>query len=111
MEREQGIHIEANNSTVVVGSTGTVTIGASPLSEMEEELLRVYRGLSTRQKIELLSQAYEIEEENKKSPPSDTSEKGPRKQKNNQGKPPVINKNALPVLRPPTGLEVHPPQA
>lgn len=67
MERES-IHIEANNSTVVVGSTGTVTIGASPLSEMEEELLRVFRGLTTRRKIELLSKAYEIEEENKKAP-------------------------------------------
>lgn len=68
MAMEQGIHIEANNSTVVVGSTGTVTIGASPLSEMEEELLRVFRGLTTRRKIELLSKAYEIEEENKKAP-------------------------------------------
>lgn len=67
MERES-IHIEANNSTVVVGSTGTVTIGASPLSELEEELLRVFRGLTTRRKIELLSKAYEIEEENKKAP-------------------------------------------
>lgn len=70
MAMEQGIHIEANNSTVVVGSTGTVTIGASPLSEMEEELLRVFRGLATRRKIELLSRAYEIEEEQKKKAPA-----------------------------------------
>ena len=110
MERES-IHIEANNSTVVVGSTGTVTIGAPQLSELEDELLRVFRGLSTRQKIELLSQAYEKEEQNKKGPPPDTSEKGPCKKENNRGHTPVINKNALPVLRPPTGLEVHPPQA
>ena len=54
------VHIEANNSTVVVGCSGSVNAG-TPLSELDLELLRVFRSLPTRKKVELLNTAYELE--------------------------------------------------
>lgn len=55
-------------SSVVVGSANTTTSassGGAVLSEMESELLRVFRGLDMRRKNAMLAHAFSVEDQMK----------------------------------------------
>lgn len=75
-QRKHGIsrHYHVNiisasaGSSVVVGSSNTTTSannGAAVLSEMESELLRVFRGLDMRRKNAMLAHAFSVEDQMK----------------------------------------------
>lgn len=75
-QRKHGIsrHYHVNiisasaGSSVVVGNSNTTTSannGAAVLSEMESELLRVFRGLDMRRKNAMLAHAFSVEDQMK----------------------------------------------
>ena len=49
------------NSTVIVGCSGEVSVENKTLSELETELLRIFRSVSIRERVSLIQQAYEYE--------------------------------------------------
>lgn len=71
-------YIEAHSgSSVVVGCTGSTTIGAgSTMDEMERELLRTFRALTIKDKVKVVNGLYLFEErrrrEKEKGHPADT---------------------------------------
>lgn len=72
-EDSSRILIASDRSTILQGNTGTTTVAqgsANPagdqLTEMEKELLRIFRSLDMRKKNEFMSKAYDIEDSIKK---------------------------------------------
>lgn len=61
--RTSGIYnINAYHSTVIVGNSGSVHIGAD-YSDMEAELLKVFRALPMRDRVKIMNSMYELLEE------------------------------------------------
>lgn len=63
-------NISISNSSVLLGCSGqtTATNGTVRRTESEEELLRIYRTLSIREKIEFMEKVYQFEDKMKKEP-------------------------------------------
>lgn len=59
-------NIYAHNSSVVVGNTGNVQIGNS--SDIEQELIKVFRALPLRDKVNLMNTAYQLQDKLKPQP-------------------------------------------
>ena len=53
--------VQTNNG-VIGQNNGNITIGSQPLSKEEQELLRIYNKIGVRERMKLLSLAYELEE-------------------------------------------------
>ena len=51
-----------NNSVIILGCSGNINVSNTPqLNEHESELLCVFRNLTTKQRVRLLEQAYEMQ--------------------------------------------------
>jgi transcriptional regulator with XRE-family HTH domain len=59
-------NIRAEDSVVVNANSGNVAINSNQLSEMEQEVLRIFRTLDMRDKNRVMSYLYNIEDELKK---------------------------------------------
>lgn len=60
MDKDKIIRIEAHNSAILVGSnSNTITNGIGPaLGELETEVLKILRGLTTRQRVAVMDMIY-----------------------------------------------------
>ena len=58
--------IKAENSVVVQGNGNTAVNGGESLSEMEREILRVFRSLDMRGKNEFMTYTYSVEDKTRK---------------------------------------------
>lgn len=63
---EMSTNIHAEDSVVVKANSGDVAINSNQLSEMEQEVLRIFRTLNMRDKNRVMSYLYNIEDELKK---------------------------------------------
>ena len=63
---EMSTNIRAEDSVVVKANSGDVAINSNPLSEMVQEVLRIFRTLNMRDKNRVMSYVYNIEDELKK---------------------------------------------
>lgn len=63
---EMSTNIHAEDSVVVKANSGDVAINSNQLSEMEQEILRIFRLLDMRDKNRVMSYLYNIEDELKK---------------------------------------------
>lgn len=63
---EMSTNIRAEDSVVVKANSGNVAINSNQLSEMEQEILRIFRLLDMRDKNRVMSYLYNIEDELKK---------------------------------------------
>ena len=66
MEDDRDAFISATNSVVVSRNSGSISVGSTQLSDMEQEILRIFRLLDMRDKNRVMSYLYNIEDELKK---------------------------------------------
>lgn len=62
LREETSTNIHAENSTVVDGNLGNVAVGATQLTEMEVEIIRIFRLLDMRSKNNVMAYLYNIED-------------------------------------------------
>ena len=75
MDKDKIIRIEAHNSAILLGSnSNTITNGTClDLSELDQELLRIFRMLPMQHRIKFMSDAYDMIDQalKQESPPPD----------------------------------------
>lgn len=63
---ENTTNITATNSSVVVGCSGQTSVSNAPQdgarNDMEDEIMRVYRGLTMRERVQFMQNTYDYED-------------------------------------------------
>jgi len=79
MDNDKTIRIEAHNSAILVGSnSNTITNGIGPaLGELEAEVLKILRGLTTRQRVAVMDMIYSYSDQTGREQPAAENKKIP----------------------------------